>query len=88
MMVELLSIWMVLVSLNLIIGINMPEMTLQLDKQASKSIEELMKYYNVGSRAELVSKAISMLKVAAYIGKTDGELIARKNGEETRITMT
>lgn len=66
----------------------MPEMTLYLDRQASHSIEELMQYYNVKDRAELVSKAISMLKIAAYIGKTDGELIARKDGEETRITIT
>ncbi len=66
----------------------MSDMTLQLDKQACQSIDDLMRYYKVQNRAELVSKAISMLKVAAYIGQTDGELIARKNGEETRIKMS
>ncbi len=65
----------------------MNEVTLQFDKQASKSIDDLMKYYNVGSRAELISKAIYMLKVAARVGKMEGELIARKDGEETIIKM-
>jgi metal-responsive CopG/Arc/MetJ family transcriptional regulator len=66
----------------------MNEVTLQFDQDATKSIDDLMAYYKVTSRAELISKAISMLKVAAYIGSTQGELIARKNGQETRITMT
>ncbi len=65
----------------------MNEVTLQFDKQASKSIDDLMKYYNVGSRAELISKAIYMLKVAARVGSMEGQLIARKNGEETIIKM-
>ena len=65
----------------------MNEVTLQFDKQASQSIDDLMKYYNVTSRAELISKAIYMLKVAARIGLMEGQLIARKNGEETIIKM-
>ena len=65
----------------------MSEVTLQLDKEASKSIDDLMKYYNVRSRAELISKAIYMLKVAARVGTMEGELIARKNGEETVLKM-
>lgn len=65
----------------------MSEITLQFDKQSTKSIDDLMKYYNVSSRAELISKAIYMLKVAARVGTMEGELIARKNGEETIIKM-
>lgn len=65
----------------------MSEVTLQFDKEASKSINELMAYYGVANKSELISKAIWMLKLAAQIGKTDGELIARKNGNETKIII-
>ena len=65
----------------------MAELTLQFDNRACQSIDDLMRHYNVNSRAELISKAIYILKLAAHVSQTDGELIARKNGEETRITV-
>lgn len=65
----------------------MSEITLQFDKDASRSIDDLMKHYKVESRAALISKAIWMLKVAAYVGQTEGDLIARKDGHETKIII-
>ncbi|HMG15024.1 MAG TPA: hypothetical protein VK590_06240 [Saprospiraceae bacterium] len=65
----------------------MPELALELDNKAQESINALMKHYKVGSRAEIVSKAIAVLKIAAHIEKTHGELFARKGDHETRIIV-
>jgi len=65
----------------------MTELTLELDPKASESINDLMRYYKVNSRAELISKAIAVLKMAALVSRTDGELIARKGSDETKIIV-
>lgn len=65
----------------------MTELNLELDKKASQTIHELMNYYKINSRAELVSKAISLLNIATYVDKTEGELFARKGTHETRIKL-
>jgi hypothetical protein len=65
----------------------MTEITLELDSRASESMKELMDYYHVRSRAELISKAIAMLKLAAHIHKTGGELYARKEQHETKLIV-
>ena len=63
----------------------MNEVTLHFDNMALKSIQDLMKYYKIKSKAELIAKAISLLKIVAYIDNTQGELVARKGEDETRI---
>jgi hypothetical protein len=65
----------------------MSELTLELDKRASDSIRELMSYYKVGTKAEIISKAIAILKIACHIDKTHGELFARKGDHETKIII-
>lgn len=65
----------------------MNEITLEFDKQANESIIDLMRYYRVNTKAELISKAIAILKIAAHVDKTHGELLARKEGKETRIIV-
>jgi hypothetical protein len=65
----------------------MTELTLELDNKACEAINDLMRYYKVNNRAELISKAISVLKMAALVSKTDGELIARKGSNETKIIV-
>lgn len=65
----------------------MSELALELDHTAQKSINDLMNHYNVGSKAEIVSKAIAVLKIAAHIESTDGELFARKGSHETKIVV-
>jgi hypothetical protein len=65
----------------------MTELTLELDQKASESIKDLMSFYKVSSRAELISKAIGVLKLASYVSKTNGELYARKGNEETKIIV-
>jgi hypothetical protein len=65
----------------------MTDLILQLDKRASESLKELMTHYRVSSKAEIISKAIAVLKIASHIDKTEGELLARKGTRETKIIV-
>lgn len=65
----------------------MTELALSLDKKAQKSISDLMHHYGIRSRAELISKAIAVLKMVSHVENTHGELIARKEGKETKIVI-
>ncbi len=62
------------------------ELALELDEKAQESINDLMSYYGV-SRAKIVSKALAILKMAAYIEQTQGELLARKGNHETKLLI-
>lgn len=65
----------------------MSELALELDNKAQESINDLMSHYRVGSRAEIVTKAIAVLQIAAHVEKTEGELFARKGNHETKIVV-
>ncbi len=65
----------------------MTELNLQLDQRASDSLIELMSHYRVSSKAEIISKAIAVLKIASHVDKTQGELFARKGNHETKIIV-
>jgi hypothetical protein len=65
----------------------MSELILELDNKAEESIKSLMSHYNIGDKGRLISKAISLLKIAAQVDKTEGELFARKEGRETKILV-
>lgn len=65
----------------------MAELTLELDPQASESLKELMTHYKVSSQAQVITKALAVLKIAAYVAKTQGELLARKGTHETKIVV-
>jgi hypothetical protein len=63
------------------------EITLELDYKASQSINELMEHYKVTSKAEIISKGIAMLKIAAHVDKTGGDLYARNGSHETKLIV-
>lgn len=65
----------------------MTDITLQFDHQAQESMKELMTFYKVNNKADLIAKGMSLLKIAAHIQKTDGELFARKGNSETKIIV-
>jgi hypothetical protein len=66
----------------------MIEINLEIDNQFNQTIIDLMKRYKLHSKAELIKKAVCLLKMAAIIDETDGELIARKEGKgERRIRV-
>lgn len=66
----------------------MTELTLELDTNANESIHDLMSHYRLKTKAELISKALAVLKIAAYIDSTQGELIARKGTNETKLIIS
>lgn len=57
------------------------------DEIAKMSIQDLMNHYKISTHDDLIRKAISTLKITAYIDMTKGELIARKNGKEVPIII-
>lgn len=65
----------------------MTELILEFDQTATQNLNELMTHYKVESRADLVKKALAVLKTCSMIEKTEGELIARKGEDETRIIV-
>lgn len=65
----------------------MSNLTLNLDKKAEKSINDLREHYGATSKAEIIRKALALLQVAAEIDVNKGELLARKNNKETKIIV-
>lgn len=65
----------------------MSNLTLNLDKKAEKSIDELREHYGATSKAEIIRKALALLQVAAEVDVSNGELVARKDNKETRIIV-
>lgn len=66
----------------------MQELTLEYDQRMSSEMKKLMIHYNVNTKAELIAKAIAVLKTAAHINQSNGELIARKGNLERKIVVT
>ena len=63
------------------------ELTLNFDAKAIQTINSLMMHYKAKNKAELIAKALTVLKVAAQVDTTGGELIARKGKDETKIVV-
>lgn len=66
----------------------MTHLTLELDTRTSAIVNDLMYHYGLRNKAELFTKALSILKVAAFVDSSNGELIARKGSEETKIRIS
>jgi hypothetical protein len=64
----------------------MAELTLEINGDMSESIRDLMLHYHVNA-AQLVSKAIAVIKIAAYVERTGGELLVRKGSQETKLKV-
>jgi hypothetical protein len=65
----------------------MTELVLELDSKANETVRGLMQHYGLKTKAELFLKALSILKVAAYVESTHGELVARRGDEESRLRI-
>jgi len=63
----------------------MTELILELDKKANQSLKDLMKHYGVSTKAEVIKKGINLLKIAAYVDNTQGELFVRNGTHESKI---
>lgn len=65
----------------------MSNITLNFDREMEQEISELKKHFHASSKAEVIRKALGLLKVAKKVQETDGELIARKDNKETLILV-
>jgi hypothetical protein len=63
------------------------ELTLKFDQNTSISIKDLMHHYRVNTTADIISKALAVLKIVAHVDKTQGEIVARKGLDETQIIV-
>jgi hypothetical protein len=63
----------------------MSSLTLNLDKQAQDTINDLRRHYNASSDAEVIRRALSLLKMASVVEKSHGELLIRKGTNERRV---
>jgi len=60
----------------------MSTLTLRFDDKADETIQSLQSHYNIDSKADLIRKALALLKLAACIEYHNGELCARKKDNE------
>lgn len=65
----------------------MHEVTYRLDQVASDSIDELIRHYNVNDSSQVIKKSLALLQIAAYVEKTEGEMIIRKGNHETKLIV-
>jgi hypothetical protein len=64
------------------------ELTIKLDKYADDACLNLMRQYGFKDYAQVLQRSLSLFQVAAFVDSTEGELIARKNGHETKIIVS
>ena len=60
----------------------MNEMTLNTDV-----MEDLMQHYGAKTKEEIVNKALSMLRIIAYVDSNEGQVVARKGNQEANLSM-
>jgi hypothetical protein len=66
----------------------MAELTIRYDDYTDNEIQKLKNYWNLKDEAEVISKSIAMLRLITAVDSTDGDLVARKGAEETRILLS
>jgi hypothetical protein len=52
-----------------------------------KTLEELKEHFGASSKAEVLRKAVALLKIATESEAPDGSIIIRKDGEEQKIII-
>ena len=51
-------------------------------------MEDLMQHYGAKTKEEIVNKALSMLRIIAYVDSSEGQVIARKGNQEAFISIS
>lgn len=65
----------------------MGTINLDLDRTAQDTVTKLKHFYGMATNAELITKALWLLKVAAEVEMTNGKLIAKKGTNEGQIIV-
>ena len=61
--------------------------TFNIDQKMEKTLEELKEHFGATSKAEVLRKAVALLKIAAESEAADGSIIIRKDGEEQKVLI-
>ena len=61
--------------------------TFNVDEKMDATLEELKKHYSASSKAEVIRKAIALLKFAKENEQEDGSLIVRSGNEELKVLV-
>lgn len=61
--------------------------TFNVDEKMDATLEDLKQHYSASSKAEVIRKAIALLKVAKENEQEDGSLIIRRNNEELKVLV-
>jgi len=52
-----------------------------------QTLEQLKEHYNASSKAEVIRKAVALLKVVTENEQDDGSLIIRRNNEDVKVLV-
>ncbi len=65
----------------------MVELTLVYDSNTESIIRRLKEYWKLNDEAEVFKKSLGQLRIATAVDSTNGELIARRGTDETKINL-
>ena len=57
------------------------------DERMDETLEQLKEHYNASSKAEVIRKAVALLKVVTENEQDDGSLIIRRNNEDVKVLV-
>lgn len=57
------------------------------DTRMDATLEQLKEHYSASSKAEVIRKAVALLKVAMENEQDDGSLVIRKNNEDIKVLV-
>jgi hypothetical protein len=61
--------------------------TFNVDERMEQSLEELKKHLGASSKAEVIRKAIALLKVVTESENPDGSITIQKDGKEQKLII-
>jgi len=61
--------------------------TFNVDERMEQSLEELKKHFGASSKAEVIRKAIALLKVVTESENADGSITIQKDGKEQKLII-
>ena len=65
----------------------MPVTTFNVDEKMDKTLEDLKDYLGATSKAEVIRRAIALLKVAKDAAQDDGSFVIKKKGEDVKVIV-
>ena len=65
----------------------MPVTSFNIDEKMGQELDQLKTHLNASSKAEVLRKAVALLKIATESEAADGSIIIRKNDVDQKIIL-